>query len=566
MLRWIFFFLLFVSAISGRAQRSFFNNSAECWTITGDATGFSYGFVGGNPGGYIRAEDMGQGQAWYFVAPSYFLGDKTASFGHTLSYDQRTSHPGTSSNKDIIITGGGIKIWYDVPNNPGVNWTHISVVLDVPGWKYVGSNMPVTLTDFMTVLSDITEIRIRAEFSSSLDEGALDNVVMEPIGDISSNAAPVCESGCFDFLDETTTNPQAWQWYFPGAVPNTSQQHNPTTICYPAAGQYTALLVQYNGCYMDTFRIPGIVVYPREEVTVNRVFCHDTVYTFPDGSSTQRYGEYHDTLQSVHGCDSVVTWKVWVAPQLSVDVQVENAVCHNEASGGVTLQTSGGWSPLTYAVNGNAGNQPDYDQLAAGIYHYQVSDSLGCMVTGDFSITQPPPLAFSIAADAYVKECHTPLTLQVSSPLPDAVFSWSPSDYLSCFTCPDPVSEATANTQYNITVTAGVEGHLCSADTQITVLVIPVFYIPNAFTPNYDVLNDTYSIRGDCWDGLRDFRFCIFNRWGEKLFEASSPDFEWGMEYQGQPLPPGMYIYRMEYTLLHNGKVQTATGSITLLR
>ena len=67
-------------------------------------------------------------------------------------------------------------------------------------------------------------------------------------------------------------------------------------------------------------------------------------------------------------------------------------------------------------------------------------------------------------------------------------------------------------------------------------------YIPNAFTPNNDGINDKFSIKYDCNFSKFDFR--IFDRWGKMLFQSANPNFEW----DGEEIPIGTYTYQLDYS------------------
>ena len=86
------------------------------------------------------------------------------------------------------------------------------------------------------------------------------------------------------------------------------------------------------------------------------------------------------------------------------------------------------------------------------------------------------------------------------------------------------------------------------------------FYIPNAFTPNGDGMNDTFGIKGE---GLEDFKLVIFNRWGEEIFQSENPKDQWDGKYKGQAVQQDVYTYQ----LFCKGNAATPrSGSVTLLR
>lgn len=99
----------------------------------------------------------------------------------------------------------------------------------------------------------------------------------------------------------------------------------------------------------------------------------------------------------------------------------------------------------------------------------------------------------------------------------------------------------------------------------ITVTDNIYMYIPNAFTPNGEgpEENNTFNIAH--WL-IADFNIMIFDRWGKLLYESNDLEFQWnGQDVSGQPLPEGVYIYKIDATT-YKGAPYLRSGSVTLLR
>lgn len=62
----------------------------------------------------------------------------------------------------------------------------------------------------------------------------------------------ICPTRCLNFFDQTKYEPIAWRWFFPGAVPDTSNEQHPQNICYNASGNYTVTLIATNQFTSDT--------------------------------------------------------------------------------------------------------------------------------------------------------------------------------------------------------------------------------------------------------------------------------------------------------------------------
>ena len=99
-------------------------------------------------------------------------------------------------------------------------------------------------------------------------------------------------------------------------------------------------------------------------------------------------------------------------------------------------------------------------------------------------------------------------------------------------------------------------------------------YIPNAFTPNGDDINDRFVLMHgeDC--ELQSFQIQIFDRWGRLVFsgESMSEENSWDGKFENNELKAGVYLYRVSATLLsYNNREAKANkvekqGSILLIR
>ena len=97
------------------------------------------------------------------------------------------------------------------------------------------------------------------------------------------------------------------------------------------------------------------------------------------------------------------------------------------------------------------------------------------------------------------------------------------------------------------------------------VLCLPytaVIWIPNAFSPNADGLNDTFSIKGI---SIKDFNLRVFDRWGSKIFESNSIYEGWDGKYGDRICPAGIYSFQLNIRL-QDGKNLFHSGTIHLIR
>jgi len=151
---------------------------------------------------------------------------------------------------------------------------------------------------------------------------------------------------------------------------------------------------------------------------------------------------------------------------------------------------------------------------------------------------------------------------------PMKTWSWSPSTFLSCTTCPLPIADIHRKITYFVTATnhygcAGTDSiHIeafCS-DAQV--------YIPNAFTPDNDGLNDILMVRATGIQLVKSFK--VFNRWGGLVFDKANfkpndPVFGWDGRINGVVPHPDVFVYIAE-VICENGSAYSYKGNVTLLK
>ena len=106
----------------------------------------------------------------------------------------------------------------------------------------------------------------------------------------------------------------------------------------------------------------------------------------------------------------------------------------------------------------------------------------------------------------------------------------------------------------------------CKDTARCEVFIEPfTIYIPNAFVPDGDNVNDEFypvtSFEIIEWD------FKIFNRWGEVLFQSNNPDYKWDGTFNGNPCQDGVYAYVLKYKSCANEhNTELISGHVSLLK
>lgn len=90
------------------------------------------------------------------------------------------------------------------------------------------------------------------------------------------------------------------------------------------------------------------------------------------------------------------------------------------------------------------------------------------------------------------------------------------------------------------------------------------FFVPNAFSPNLDGINDMILPLTDCT--LIDYEFQVFSRWGQLLFQSNDPTIGWDGQVKNKLMPIDGYVYQLRYQFSYQDVPQYLSGFFNLVR
>lgn len=139
---------------------------------------------------------------------------------------------------------------------------------------------------------------------------------------------------------------------------------------------------------------------------------------------------------------------------------------------------------------------------------------------------------------------------------PGMQYYWSPSKEVT------QIISANKQITYSVTVTNS-DG--CVGKDQMSILgnCISHYWFPNGFTPNDDLLNETFK---PSIINFEAYEIKIFNRWGELLFISKDVLKGWDGTFMGNDCQTGVYFYISEFVTTENNQRQIVKGAIHLIR
>jgi gliding motility-associated-like protein len=429
-------------------------------------------------------------------------------------------------------------------------------------------------------------------------------------------APQVCEGTLSGFTDQSTISSGTitnWHWDFGvnAQTNDTSNIQNPN-FSYPISGTYTVTLTctSNNGC-VTTITQPVIVnALPASNFSSN-IVCVGAQTTFTDlstagtgnitswtwdfgdgsPSSTQQNpthiynndSTYNVTLivQNAAGCIDTISLQAMTAsmpvplfladtlngcPILCVNFTDQTTI----ASGAITGWTwDFGDGMQAYTQN------PSHCYSIPGTYTVTLSATsngacVSTLTMPNLITVYPVPTANFAATPPITTVLNTVINFTDLSGGNPVIWTWNFGD-------PSTSSDSSSqqNPQYTYSNEYGsiypvymqvTNQYGCVDDTTIEVIVEPdfTFFIPNAFTPNGDGVNDGFFGTGI---GINTYQIWVFDRWGNMIFESNDMNKAWDGRVQGHPdiCQQDVYVWKVVLTDVFNKK-HTYVGHVSLVK
>jgi gliding motility-associated-like protein len=213
---------------------------------------------------------------------------------------------------------------------------------------------------------------------------------------------------------------------------------------------------------------------------------------------------------------------------------------------GTGISTTGLFNPATTGLNATRGSYPIL---------YTYTTEKGCKDTASSVIN-----VWKVSADAGPELVVLEGNSATINPIvtgDNLLFLWTPATFLDNSTTKNPITTPKNDITYTLTVTGNAG---CSATDTVAVKVLKQPMIPNAFSPNNDGINDVWNIK--YLNTYANASIEVYNRYGSLVFRSIGYNKPWDGNYNGMPLPVGVYYYIIDPK---NGR-QKMSGSVTILR
>ncbi len=250
------------------------------------------------------------------------------------------------------------------------------------------------------------------------------------------------------------------------------------------------------------------------------------------------------------------------SPPLVLTMTPEQTICpYTPVVIGVTA--TGGYGNYYYSWDHSNETTPSVTVAPGNTTIYTVSVSDECQtfeVEGSTTVTVIRPDAnFAISSHLLFED--VPITFQ-NLTTGGVSYSWTFGDG-NTSTQVHPNNTYIDPGTYYITLVATNElGCIDSITKPITIQEEYWVYIPNTFTPDGNMFNNTFEISTI---NIVDMEVQIFNRWGQLIFESKDMRDNWDGTYDGRLVQDGTYTYKVKYWT-NSGIEETLTGHVNVLK
>ncbi|WP_123848822.1 PKD domain-containing protein [Chitinophaga lutea] len=372
--------------------------------------------------------------------------------------------------------------------------------------------------------------------------------------------------------------PGSYQW---GPLYNITGENTPTPTVSPKVDtEYQVTFTDATGC-VNTKKVlidvkdkllvtapNDSVICTGDPVDLKAVVDGPYAFTWTDVDTRQVVGAQQNvtitparssmyeilvTLGTCFNRDSVY-YKLVDPPR--ADAGADATICHGET---IWLEASGGssyrWEPAATLTSPRRARTQAWPKDTT-TYTVTVTDTLGCpkAVTADVTINVVPPVPAFAGNDTILIKGR-PFQLNGTGGFR---YEWSPADGLSSTNIPNPLTTIDRAFTYHLKVYTK-EGCLGEDDINLRFMAGPEIYVPNAFSPNGDGLNDLFRPIPVGITRLDYFR--VYNRWGQLVYNTQ----EYMKGWDGRGADNGTYVWVVG-GLNDTGQMVEYKGTVVLIR
>jgi large repetitive protein len=365
-------------------------------------------------------------------------------------------------------------------------------------------------------------------------------------------------------------------------------------ILYYDEGKYTVRLTvaTINKCYDSALK--QITIHPVPEVKVagpEKICVGETVELKAAGANNFVWKDQQDNIicnncltikvkplrstqysvigYNEFGCTQVNSTKINVVDKPKINIIPEDTICIGEStrlwvSGAANYQ----WLPAA-GLNNYSSATPIATPSTTTAYKVVGRDMNNCFTdTATVRVVVGNPTPITVGRDSNFV-AGSKIQLRATATSADIIrWKWSGGSDLSCVSCPNPIARVVFDECISC---AATNRYGCTTNDTVcfkTFCPTTEVFIPNAFTPDGDGINDQFFVQAKGVRTIKSLR--VFNRWGEVVFEKinflpNDAASGWNGKIRGVTANPDVYVYICE-VICEKGGTQLYKGNVAIIK
>ena len=277
-------------------------------------------------------------------------------------------------------------------------------------------------------------------------------------------------------------------------------------------------------------------------------------------STTTTYAVTGTTNQ---GCTGTASVTINVSQPPIIDYTTTQSHC-GQSDGNIITNVTGGIPPFIYQWS-NGANTSNLNNIPAGNYNLTITDANGCSSTINITLVEASKPQANFAPKPQITTIDDPIIYFENYSIGASSYQWDFGDgYSSTYFSPTHAYDFPG--VYHVVLSVSDQyGCVDTVGANIIINDITNIFLPNAFTPNGNNINELYNIMGTGIDPST-FEMRIFDRWGKQLFYTTDYSASWDGTYNGEPVPQGSYIIAIKYSNKNNGNKYYIVDKIVIIK
>ncbi|HOK21632.1 MAG TPA: gliding motility-associated C-terminal domain-containing protein, partial [Bacteroidales bacterium] len=263
------------------------------------------------------------------------------------------------------------------------------------------------------------------------------------------------------------------------------------------------------------------------------------------------------------GCSGTATITVTVHPLPTINYTTTQSHC-GQSDGNIITNVTSGIPPYVYQWS-NGANSENLINISAGNYNLTVTDANGCSSYISIMLTEAPMPQANFAPKPQITTIEDPIIYFENYSTGASFYEWDFGDG-NISTEYSPTYSYTNPGEYHVILLVSDE-YGCVDTVGANIIIkeeASTFYIPNAFTPNGNDLNELFNIKGTNINP-NTFEMRIYDRLGKQLFYTIDINQGWDGTFNGQLVKPDSYVYVIKFADLEKGEFHNLIGKVLVI-